>query len=236
MYENLDFNARERSYVCFVCGVPFKAIEQYKEHIISTHQEGREYVKCPLARCGYPVRDMRSHFNVYHRTEPMPKNCQMKALVWTDIKNPKKRRKKTIFKEGHIISVKNNGAHLHYRSGYEKDVYECLEELPEVISYKVEAFMVEYFLDGHKKNYLPDLLIQFSDHYEVWEIKPSNQKKYAMNQAKWKYCGEYCKARGWHFMVLDEFGIAALKKIVRKKNALANLNSAIFEEENKKAS
>jgi hypothetical protein len=225
------FNPNERSYACFVCAIPFKTLEEYKEHIFTSHEEGREWVKCPLSRCGFPVRDMRSHFKVYHKTEPIPKNCQLKALIWTDVKT-KRRRKKTSFKEGYYISTKNKGASLHYRSGYEKEVYECLEELNEVLSYKVEPFGVEYYLNGEKRTYFPDLLIQFADHYEVWEIKPNNQTRYAMNQAKWGACNEYCKVRNWHFMVLNEYGIDTLKKMIQKRKAVANLTSAIFQEKN----
>jgi len=230
MYES-PIKQGERLYICFVCGSPFADLDKYKEHIVKNHDEGREWVKCPLSRCDFPVRDVRAHFKVYHKTEVVPKNCQLKALIWTDVRSPRKRRKKSSFKEGYFISLKNHGANLHYRSGYEKDVYECLEDLNEVLSYRVEPFGVKYYLNGEEKTYFPDLIIQFGDHFEVWEIKPDNQKRYAMNQAKWKACNEYCSVRGWSFMVLNEYGIGTLKKMVKKRKAVDSLKkSALFQE------
>ena len=51
----------QKRYQCFVCGHNFYNYEEYKQHITSSHELGREYVLCPLERCKAAVRDVRSH-------------------------------------------------------------------------------------------------------------------------------------------------------------------------------
>jgi hypothetical protein len=212
-FENQDSGGRK--YVCFVCGVPFDTYPQYKEHILASHEEGREFVKCPLARCQAPVRDMKLHFKVKHPTEKLPHSGQMRALIWTDQKAPKK-KKKPQYHEGYIASQKNGGQQMHYRSGWERDVYMCLENWDEVVSYKVENFPVEYYWKGRRKRYFPDLFIGFKDgHYEVWEIKPNNQNQLEMNKAKWMACESHCESRNWIFKVINESHISKLKQTVK---------------------
>ena len=169
----------KRKYQCFVCGKNYVDFDEFKSHIIETHDEGREYIICPLARCGSPVRDLRAHFAAKHPSEKqIPKIGQMKALIWKDQTNKegKLKQRKPKFREGYLTSTKNGGKQMHYRSGMECDVYECLEAMPEVISYSVEPFKVQYTFEGNMHEYNPDLSIVFADgHTEIWEIKPSNQ-------------------------------------------------------------
>jgi len=207
-------NAGTRQYICFVCGVPFSAYYEYAQHITDKHEEGREYIKCPLTRCQAPVRDVRLHFKIKHPTEKCPQSGQMRPIIWKDQKAPGK-RKKIKFHEGYINSQKN-GQQMHYRSSWERDVYICLENLSEITNYKVESFPVEYYWRGKRKRYFPDILVAFKDdHYEVWEIKPDNQKHLEMNQAKWAACESHCEQRKWKFRVIDENGIKQLKDKVR---------------------
>jgi hypothetical protein len=202
---------KKRKYTCFCCGVEFKFNEYsaYKEHIIDEHEEGREWIKCPIERCSAPVRDVRSHFKVCHPHEPIPANMQMKVMVWKDFGT--KKRKKLKFEEGYLISTKNHGMPMHYRSSYERKIYECLEKLPRVVSYRVEPFYVPYFYGTKHRKYYPDIKVDFVDGaVEIWEVKPSKQTSSKQNRAKWEACVEYCNPRGWKFVVKTEKGIAQL--------------------------
>jgi hypothetical protein len=166
----------KRQFACFICGVLQPDFASFKEHIRSNHEEGREYVVCPIERCSAPVRDVRVHFKACHPQEPVPKTCQMKALVWRDPKDPSKKKKKVSFKEGYFVSAKNRGRKMHYRSGWELEVYETLEKADRVIGYEVEPLAIDYWFDGKRQSYLPDLKIHLDDgSKEIWEIKPMNQ-------------------------------------------------------------
>jgi hypothetical protein len=206
-----------RKYTCFVCGINLNSHIEYKDHIIEKHELGRDYVICPLSRCGYPVRCIRTHYKAHHPNECMPQIGQLKASIWRDFNKNKKISRKPKFKEGFFISNKNNNKAMHYRSGYELDVYKCLENIQEVVEYYVEPIKIGYLFEGKKHTYNPDLVVIFNDnHKEVWEIKPSNQTDLPKNNAKWVACDSYCQMRGWKFVVITERGINKLKKISKK--------------------
>lgn len=216
----------KRTCRCFICGLEHTEYEAMKQHIIGNHEEGREYILCPLERCGSPVRDIKSHFAAKHKDTPMPKKGQMKAMVWKDQSG--KKIKKPEFRQGDMISVKNGGKELHYRSAFECKVYETLEQINEVQSYHVEPIKVPYFFNGESHHYLPDLVVKFQDgRTEVWEVKPSSQTDLPVNQAKWVAAEQYCTLRGWHFTVITEVGLNKLKKIVRERRRLLKENSDI---------
>jgi hypothetical protein len=144
----------------------------------------------------------------------MPKQGQMRATIWKDQdkKTGNISQKKTKFREGYMYSAKN-GKEVHYRSGMECEVYECLEAMTEVISYEVEPFKLNYSFNGTSHEYNPDLQIFFSDgRIEIWEVKPSNQTTLPKNSAKWASCQFFCESRGYQFMVLTEVGLQKLKK------------------------
>lgn len=206
----------QRKYQCFVCGRSYTEFSEYTSHIKETHDEGREFVVCPLERCQACVRDLRLHFRIKHPNDTLPQNRQMRAMIWKD-QNPKGngqlKQRKPKFREGYFVSLKNGGKEMHYRSGYEVDVYECLEAMPEVIQYDVEPFKIDYSFEGEPHVYNPDLSVLFEDgHIEIWEIKPATQTTLPKNTAKWAACQIYCETRGWQFVVMTEVGIGKLKR------------------------
>jgi hypothetical protein len=213
---NSQFN--DRKYTCFVCGQIFDQYKPFQEHILSTHDEGREFVKCPLKRCQACVRDIRSHFKFAHPSEPIPKSMQMKALIWKNFNpNTKKAKVKKHFKEGFYES-KKNGEKIHYRSGLECEYYKVLEAMNEVSSYKAEAFEIEYFFEGGMKRYFPDILVIYKDgRREVWEIKPANQQKLPKNQAKWLAAQKFCENRNMPFIVYTEKGLKDLQRKINNR-------------------
>lgn len=212
MFDELKSNSRK--FQCFICGKTYSLFNDYNSHVLASHDESRDFIKCPLERCGAACRDLRLHYKLKHPNETLPKNCQMRAMIWKDqnTKTGKLKQRKPKFREGYFISVKNGGKEMHYRSGYECDVYECLESMSEVIKYDVEPFKIQYFFEGNSHQYNPDISILFDDgHIEVWEVKPANQTLLPKNNAKWAAANEYCQIRGWQFMVLTEVGINKLK-------------------------
>jgi hypothetical protein len=213
-------NTGKKKLRCFVCGRDFNSYEEFKEHIIDEHEEGREYLMCGY--CGAPVRDVRLHYKVKHPGVEMPKDGQMRATVWYDFSGKRKKPQKKVpnFKEGYHASPKNNFQAMHYRSGYEKEVYTLLDEYNDVDSYEVEPqdCVTEYYWDGKMKKYHPDLKVRFKDgRIEVWEIKPSNQTDYPINTAKWDSCAKNMGQRGWTFSVKTEQGIERLKRKVKSQ-------------------
>lgn len=205
---------KRRIYQCFCCGKEFELYTEYKEHILRNHEEGKDYVKCPLARCQAPIRDVRAHFKAIHKTEPLPRTGQMTALIWRDIRHTKKKRK---FKQGWYDSTKMKKK-LKYLSSWEETVFRCLDVWDDVLAFEAEPFKIPYLFEGVAHNYTPDIFIHFIDgHKEVWEIKPKNQKRLEINQSKWHSAQAACNNRGWEFKVITESDITFLKRKVKIK-------------------
>ena len=211
----------KRKYTCFVCGIQFEEYPLYQSHILEKHEEGREYIKCPLERCQAPVRDVRLHYKHAHRDQQMPEHGQMRATIWKDVKSDGTvRQKKPRFREGWYESIKMSKK-LHYRSGYELSVYEILDQDQDVIGFSEEPFKIPYITDGRQHEYIPDLIVKmYNNKTLVIEIKPSNQTTLEVNKDKWRSADAACKARGWEFLVLTEVGISRLKNKVKLQNLM----------------
>lgn len=209
-------NQPGRRWQCFVCGLEYKTPDEFKDHILAEHELGQDYVVCPLKRCGFPVRDVRAHFRARHPTEKLPRSGQMRAVAWRDIRNGKaEKRKKPSFREGFYVSRKNGMKEMHYRSGYEAQVYELLEQHPLVTGYEVEPIAIDYWHGGKPRKYYPDLAVRFADgRLEIWEIKPATQTSLPLNESKWAAAKNYCLPRGWEFVVMVERKIQELKRDV----------------------
>jgi hypothetical protein len=203
----------QRKYQCFVCGRQYLEFDEYKLHITESHDEGRDYVICPLGRCGAPVRDVKLHFKTKHPSEIMPQKGMMKAMVWRDfkdgkcqkVKGPKNRR-------GYHDSTKMQ-KQFFFRSGWEKEVYEYLDAEPDVLGYKAEPFEIVYVWKGEQHKYTPDIYVYFVDgRTQLWEVKPANQTLLEQNQCKWGAAETQCSLRGWKFCVITEVEMGKFKK------------------------
>lgn len=81
-------------------------------------------------------------------------------------------------KTGFFNSAKN-GKQVFYRSSMERDAYIILENDMNVASYKNEPFHIPYEVEGIIKNYVPDILVFYSDGSKILiEVKPSYRFKY----------------------------------------------------------
>jgi len=213
-------NNSTRKFQCFCCGVNFTEYVEFKNHIINEHEEGQDYILCPVPHCDAPVRDLKMHFKVKHPQRQLPKSGQYKALIWKDFdsRGKKKKRSKPKFREGYYESSKM-GKSFYYRSGYEATIFECLDSDKEVAGFDVEPFEIPYSYKGKAHKYTPDVFVSFMDgHKELWEIKPSSQTTLEKNKCKWEYANNMCKARGWNFAVITEKGIEKIKKKIRDQN------------------
>lgn len=214
----------KRTWQCFVCGRIINEYSDFVQHIIQEHEEGRDYVKCPVDICGAPVRDLPAHFKTKHPNRVMPKNGQLKATIWRDFSLSKKgggtkiKTRKPTFKDGWYESKKMSGKKMFYRSSYEHEVFKCLDEDVDVKTFLSEPFKVPYYFGNAWHDYIPDLKIEYSDGaIEVWEVKPLKQFEFDQNQAKWKAMQEYAGKMGWGFTVITEKGISTLKRKVSQQ-------------------
>lgn len=205
----MDKKNTGRNYCCFVCDQSFEEIDLLRSHIVINHKEGDDYVVCPV--CTSPTRDLVAHYRSKHIGEIIPQGAQTRALIIRDIKKKGNKNKLiTKFKQGNFYSEKNK-CNIFFRSGLELKFIKHLEKNPKVRKYKAESLQIEYFFNGGNHNYIPDILVEYTDgKIELWEIKPKSQTKWDKNIAKWKAANIYCKKRNWEFIVMTE---NALKKL-----------------------
>lgn len=216
---SMQFGDSAGKHVCFCCGVQFSDYDEFKAHIIESHEEGRDFVRCPLDHCGAPVRDVKLHIKVKHPRYDMRNfRGQARAIVWHDFTSKGRKTKKPRFKQGKYESTKT-GRILGYRSGLEEKLYKILDQYDEVVSFYEEPFNIDYIHRGHAHKYIPDLFVVFMDgHKEIWEVKPTNQTDLEQNKNKWRAAEDACKVRGWKFQVFTEQGIEKLAQEVRRQS------------------
>lgn len=117
-----------------------------------------------------------------------------------------------------------------FRSSWELKYSSWCDLNPNVIQWSSETVVINYIkpTDGRVHRYFVDYWMKIKDKqgniitYLV-EVKPyaqtqppvmSKRKKqstlveetntFLINQAKWKYCREYCAKRGWKFIIITE--------------------------------
>ena len=214
----LPFGDSSGKHVCFCCGIQFSEYEEFRSHIIESHEEGREFVRCPLEHCKAPVRDVKLHMKVKHPNFDLRNfKGQARAIIWHDFSAKGKKTRNPRFKQGKYESTKT-GKTLGYRSGLEEKLYKVLDQHDEVMSFYSEPFNIDYIHKGQAHKYTPDLIVNFMDgRRQVWEVKPSNQTDLEMNKNKWRAAEEACKIRGWSFEVFTEQRIDKLAVEVRRQ-------------------
>lgn len=203
---------RPKAYVCFVCNLISDTLEEFRSHIVENHEEGTDFILCPCENCGIPVRDLRTHCVTKHPDFTIPQGYPLRPIILRDSKIKKNKKKSNTWKTGYFFSQKN-GKNLYFRSGLECEFYKILEKKSDVVRYSVESLEIDYFYEGGKHRYIPDIFVEYNTgKKELWEIKPKNQTKLPKNVAKWQAANEYCKKRNWNFIVLTEAGLKILKK------------------------
>ena len=144
--------------------------------------------------------------------------------------------KKGRYKPVNPNKYKGNPTKIVYRSGWEKKVMQKLDLSPQVEQWASEEVIILYRspLDRKVHRYFPDFWVKFTNKKVVIiEVKPNREtkppkkreksrkfineaKKYAKNEAKWRAAEEFCKNKGWHFLIQDEYDLGIKKR--RKKD------------------
>ena len=147
---------------------------------------------------------------------------------------------KGYFKPRNPSKYKGDPTNIIYRSGLELRLMKFLDEQDNIIKWGSEELAIPYKspIDGRYHRYFPDFYVKKktvdgSIREQLIEVKPSEQcrpprkqskitkryitevKNWGINSAKWEAANEYCKDRGWKFLVwtedhLKELGIKLL--------------------------
>lgn len=118
-------------------------------------------------------------------------------------------RKKVI---GKFPSVKMNTA-IWWESQIERDYIYLLEIDPNVISYQGQPFKIFYQDLGKSKTYTPDFWVQRNKQGQVIEVKPNSQINKPDNQKLWRIITNWCREKGWEFLVVTDSMIRQQPKL-----------------------
>jgi|TARA_Y100000287_G_scaffold106108_1_gene85089 hypothetical protein len=118
-----------------------------------------------------------------------------------------------------------------YRSSWEAAFMQFCDTNPNIVAWSSEPVKIPYRnpFTGKYTVYVPDFLIQYltkngKPRAEMIEVKPRAQTiqeaakttkdraTIALNRAKWKAAGEWCKRKGIMFRILNEDSIYKLKR------------------------
>jgi len=134
------------------------------------------------------------------------------------------------FKPKNTFKYLGNPANIIYRSLWECKLMAYLDNHPDVLSWASEEVCIPYKspIDGRRHRYFPDFYVKRRINGKikesVIEVKPKIQtvppkklnrkiptqkylrevRTYGINEAKWKAANEYCKDRGWDFLIMTE--------------------------------
>jgi hypothetical protein len=96
---------------------------------------------------------------------------------------------------------------ITYRSLWERRFMLYCDKSDQIFKWSSEELHIPYLSpkDGEWHNYYPDFVVNTKDGREiVVEIKPSYQKNWAINRAKWEAAQRFCDIHGFEFKVLTE--------------------------------
>lgn len=132
---------------------------------------------------------------------------------------------KGYFKPINPKKYKGDPNNIIYRSSWELKLASYLDAHPDIEWWASEEIAIPYFDPTQRKRrrYFPDfiaknkkgdvIMIEVKPHKETMvPKKPKKQTKrylrevltYGTNQAKWKAANEYCKDKGWKFIIMTE--------------------------------
>ena len=141
--------------------------------------------------------------------------------------------KQGLFKPRFPEKYDGNPTQIVYRSNWENVVMKYFDQNPQIVKWSSEEVIVPYFDKGSNKNrrYFPDFIIKVKQSDGTLktimiEVKPYGQtippavpkrstrktqqrlleetQTYATNTSKWEAAKEFCRLRGWQFMILTE--------------------------------
>lgn len=134
------------------------------------------------------------------------------------------------FKPKNPDKYKGDYRNIIYRSSWEFLLMRKFDEHPDILKWSSEEHIIPYRdpISGNRRRYFPDFVIEKYNKYRgrketvMIEVKPKHQtvepkpqkqrtKRYVnevytwgTNKAKWMAAEEYCKDRGWKFIIMTE--------------------------------
>lgn len=97
------------------------------------------------------------------------------------------------------------GRMIHWESHNELNAYRLLDATPDVSAYHEQPLTIHFILNGEKHTHYPDVLVEWQDSRELWEIKPESEALLPKYVERTKFLVDTLPKRGFIYrMVLAE--------------------------------
>ena len=93
------------------------------------------------------------------------------------------------------------GRAMHYESGNERNAFKLLDASPEVRSYSEQPCVIHYMIDGEVHRHYPDILVNFSTHQELWEVKTDTESKNPEIMRRSELMAKYLPTFGYLYQI-----------------------------------
>lgn len=105
-------------------------------------------------------------------------------------------------KKGVYVSTKT-GVSMFFKSSWEEATMKHLDVDPNIATYEYEKLRIPYTYDNHKRWYVPDFVITFTDDTRVvWEVKPEQFLQTERVLRTIEAGLQYCEQNGMQYQVL----------------------------------
>jgi hypothetical protein len=151
------------------------------------------------------TREKSPIYGIKRSEETKETMSNIKAQQWIDGKYNGVDFNK-FYKNGFMYSEKCK-KDIWYRSGLERQIFEKIEKDQNIITYRIEPFVIKYFYTSQKqnRNYIPDILCFYKNgEIKLIELKPEYQLEEQKNIDKFSAAQKYCNEKGMIFEVWTE--------------------------------
>jgi hypothetical protein len=128
-------------------------------------------------------------------------------------KKSRKKKRKGHYHRGEYTSSKT-GQVCKYRSGWEHNVMQYLDNNPDVVSWSYEKTVIEYISNIRTKKtrkYYPDFFVKYkNEKVEIIEVKPKRKLQQAIIKKKTSAAEQWCMTNGATYRILTEIELKEL--------------------------
>lgn len=94
------------------------------------------------------------------------------------------------------------GRMIQWESHNELNAFRLLDANPEALAYHEQPLTIEFVLDGERHKHYPDVLVQWGDSRELWEIKPEAEASLPIYTRRTRFLEAALPALGFSYRVV----------------------------------
>jgi len=130
------------------------------------------------------------------------------------VREPVSRSKSGV--QGKVADVLN-GRSRHAESQNELRAFQVLMATARADAWQEQPFALDYYREGTRHRYTPDILVTWGTRREVVEVKEDSEADLAENQARFTFISELLAGYGYHFRLWRKSEICAQPRLTNAR-------------------